>query len=151
MSGSAQTAHSPPKWFIRKPINILAHAQLLGFAASEGLRAGGPSGSWSCSWALEVGAQQIQRQRRRLRERNGSGNWCRNELGGESSAFEQRRRASGGGGHGGVGHGGEGCSSAAVIETWGCPNCLIKVPGTSLRLQICRDFYWSQRLTPYER
>ncbi|MCE2839284.1 MAG: hypothetical protein LW834_20425, partial [Cyanobium sp. 49614_E6] len=39
MSGSAQTAHSRPQRITRKPINILAHAQLLGFAVSEGLPA----------------------------------------------------------------------------------------------------------------
>jgi len=84
---------------------------------------------------LGAGAKQIQWQLKRLRERNRPGACCRNKLGGAPSAFEQGRRASGG-----VGRGGNGCSSAAVIETWGCPNCQMKEPRTALRLQVCQRF-----------
>ena len=173
MSGSAQTAHSPTQRLICKTLNILAYAELLGSAALEGLptaqrrfpqvsaskaltvlnetlesrtraMVGRPQRLWSCSWALAAGAKQIQRQLKRLREKNCPGASCHNKLGGAPSAFEQRRRRA----SGGVAHGGDGCSSAVVIETWGCPNRLMKVPSTSLRLQVCQRFRWSKHPEP---
>ena len=175
MSGSAQTAHSPTQRLICKTLNILAYAELLGSAALEGLptaqrrfpqvsaskaltvlnetlesrtrpMGARPQRLWSCSWALGAGAKQILRQLKRLRQRNCPGACCRNKLDGAPSAFEQRRRASGS-----VGRGGDRCSSAAVIQTWGCPNRLMKVPCTSLRLLVCRRFCWSKRLAPISK